>query len=185
MNIELEISNYLDRKIELLKDINHESIINAYKIIQETVDSDNSIFTCGNGGSAYCASHFVTDWSKMYLQFKNKKLKCFSLNDNFGIITAYANDISFESIYSEQLKSLSKKNDLLILISGSGNSKNLIEAANTAKEIGLSTLGILGFDGGKLNKICDNVVLFPINDMQLAEDMHLSFGHIIMKLICK
>ena len=104
---------------------------------------------------------------------------CFS--DNIGVLTAYANDLAYENIFDEQLASYANSGDLLIAISGSGNSKNILKAVEKAKEIGVSTIGVTGFDGGRLHSEVDLGINFPVFDMQLCEDLHLSFGHFIMK----
>ena len=104
--------------------------------------------------------------------------------DNIGIVTAYANDISYEKVFSEQLKSLASAGDLLITISGSGDSKNILNAIETAKDMKLKTLGLLGFGGGKASKMVDCSVVVDSKDMQLCEDFHLMFGHMVMKKLC-
>ena len=156
----------------------------AIKKIESTANSGNWIYTCGNGGSASTASHFVTDWGKMRWINKKQKFKAMCLSDNIGMLTAYGNDMSYNSVFSEAVSNYGTKNDLLILISGSGNSENVIQAALRAKKLGMSTISIVGFDGGKLKNLTDICVHYPVNDMQIAEDLHLSFGHIAMKRIC-
>lgn len=177
------IESYFEEKIRLTENVDLSSIIESYNLIKKTIDSGNQIFCCGNGGSALTASHFVTDWTKCAMQNKNYQFKAICLNDNIGVLTAYSNDISYDEIFSQQLKTYFSKKDLLIVISGSGKSKNLINAVNKANEIGMNTLGILGFDGGELKNLCKLNVIFKTFDMQQAEDFHLSYGHIIMKLI--
>ena len=150
----------------------------------ETIKSGNKILICGNGGSASTASHYITDWNKMVSLEKGEKFQGYSLCDNIGLITAFGNDISYNEIFSGQLKSLMNKDDLLIVISGSGNSQNVIEAVKYANKINAESFGILGYDGGKLKSIVTNHVLVPSFDMQLCEDFHLIVGHMIMKSLC-
>jgi len=146
---------------------------------------NRQVFIFGNGGSATTASHCSTDWVKMSNLSTGKKYKCYCLNDNVGLVTAYANDISYNEIFSGQLKALMEPNDLVIAISGSGNSKNTIHAMKTASEIGGTTLGIVGFDGGKLKDSCDHIVHIPSFDMQICEDIHLMFCQMVMKHLSK
>ena len=164
--------------------VDETAIEHAIEIIQKTVQDNKSIFTCGNGGSAYAASHYITDWNKMYTLNTGSKFKGISLCDNIGSVTAYANDINYDQVFSGQIQSLGEPGDLLIVVSGSGNSKNLIEAIKVAKESGLKTLAFVGYDGGECKKLAGNVVHIPSYDMQFCEDIHLMLGHIIMKRIC-
>ena len=143
---------------------------------------NSKIFTCGNGGSAITASHYINDWVKSVNFYSSeKKFKGFSFTDNTGLITAYANDINYEDIYKEQCKAFIEKDDLLIVISASGNSKNIINAVKEAKKIGAFTVGILGFDGGEALNLVDFSFIVPSFDMQICEDIHLMFGHLTMK----
>lgn len=183
MSIRKIIDSYFKEKTNIIDNLSRDSIIKSFNLIKETIDNGNQIFCCGNGGSALTASHYVTDWTKFSLQNKNIKVRAICLNDNIGAITAYANDISYEDIFAQHLTSYSKKDDLLIVVSGSGNSKNLIKAVTRANELSLRSLGILGFDGGILKDICDLSIVFKTFDMQQAEDFHLSYGHMFMKYI--
>lgn len=161
-----------------------ESIERSILVINETVNAGRNIFVCGNGGSAQTASHFVTDWSKMRWVNKRKQFKAYCLSDNIGMLSAYGNDLTFSDIFCEPLQNYASEGDLLIVISGSGNSENVIRALKTAKDMGLRTIGLSGFSGGLVKKIAEISVHFPVNDMQIVEDLHLSFGHIVMKQIC-
>ena len=177
--------NYFGELAQLLKSIDTNSINKVIEQIIDAIKMKRKILVCGNGGSALTASHFITDWNKMYNLAHNKELMGFSLSDNVGLITAYSNDLCFEEIYSGQIKSIGAPKDILIAISGSGNSQNVINAVNTANSIGMTSIAIVGFDGGKLKKVADTSIHVKCNDMQLCEDIHLSIGHIIMKAICE
>ncbi|MDB2524205.1 SIS domain-containing protein [Amylibacter sp.] len=161
-----------------------DAIDEAVTIIRKAVDTGKTVFTCGNGGSASTASHFVTDWAKMRLINRGVGFKAFCLSDNIGMLTAYANDLSYDNVFDHSLKNYAKPGDVLILISGSGNSQNVINAARMASKLNVTSIAIVGFDGGKLRSICDHCVHYKVNDMQLAEDLHLSFGHIVMRALC-
>jgi D-sedoheptulose 7-phosphate isomerase len=106
------------------------------------------------------------------------------LVDNLGLLTAYGNDISFADVFAEQLKNVGEPGDLVIAISGSGNSENVIRAVNYANGAGLRTLGLCGFDGGRLKSLAKHVVCVNVHDMQICEDIHAIFGHIVMKALC-
>ena len=182
--IKFSVVNYFNELKKLSELISVDQIENLIDIIKNKYMSGSKIFTCGNGGSASTASHYITDWNKMVSLEKGEKFQGYSLCDNIGLITAFGNDISYNEIFSGQLKSLMNKDDLLIVISGSGNSQNVIEAVKYANKINAESFGILGYDGGKLKSIVTNHVLVPSFDMQLCEDFHLIVGHMIMKSLC-
>lgn len=175
--------DYFEHLKSVVELIDFKQLDQCAELICSYVNSDNKILICGNGGSASTASHYVTDWVKMSFVLKKQKLNATCLSDNIGMLTAYANDISYECIYSKQVETYGVKGDLLIVISGSGNSKNVVNAIMSAKRKGISTLGILGYDGGEAMKLVDYYVHVPSFDMQVCEDLHLSFGHIVMKYL--
>lgn len=176
---------YAKALIDTLKSCDEAEWNEAIAIINETYLNDRQIITCGNGGSASTASHYITDWNKMTLHYNQRALRGICLSDNMGLVTAYANDYSYEDIFAEQLKFYAKENDLLIVISGSGNSSNILKALVRAKELSMKTLAIVGFSGGKAAELADAKVLAPIDDMQISEDLHLVFGHMVMKSLCQ
>ena len=148
--------------------------------------NNNQIFFAGNGGSSSTASHFVNDLGVDVLKAnglkKNtKSFRVFSLNDNIATITAISNDIGYEEVFSRQLEVYGKKNDVLVVISASGNSKNLIKVVKKAKEMKVLTIGLLGFDGGKLMKIIDIPIKTVTNNGEFGptEDTHLIICHIL------
>ena len=183
--MDFSINGYLNSHVELALNVDQSMIQNGIDMISTTLERGGKILTCGNGGSAYTASHFITDWNKMYNLAHNKKFIGISLCDNIGLVTAYANDISYGEIFSGQLKTLLNPEDLLIAVSGSGNSLNVINAVDYANSIGAETLGIIGYDGGLLKNKVKKFVWIQSYDMQLCEDFHLMFGHMVMKSICK
>ncbi len=179
------IEKYFKRHSEIIKKINFLEIQKATEIIYTKVKDSKNIFTMGNGGSAHNASHYITDWNKMSYYHQGIKVKAQCLNDNTGLITALANDHSYEDIFTGQLKVLMNDGDLVIVVSGSGNSKNIINALKYANENNADTLAFLGYDGGEAIEIANNSILVPSFDMQICEDVHLSIGHMIMKSLCK
>ena len=178
------VSNYLSALTRVFESIDLREIDKGIEMVKAAFENGKKIITCGNGGSALTASHYVTDWNKMVYLSSGKKFRGVSLCDNAGLITAYGNDLSYVDIFSGQVEAMLDEGDLLIAISGSGNSPNVLRAVEVAKSNGGQTLGIVGYDGGKLLPMCDNSVWVRSFDMQLCEDFHLIFGHMVMKSLC-
>lgn len=178
------IEKYFSDIQSVISQLNIEQWDESINVIKEKYTQGKQIFTCGNGGSATTASHYLTDWNKMTLHYNKRGLRGICLNDNIGTLTAYANDYSYDDVFSEQLKFYAEHNDLLVIISGSGNSENVNKALTTARELGVQTMAVTGFDGGRAIDFADYCVHVPIADMQISEDFHLIFGHIVMKTLC-
>lgn len=145
--------------------------------IERCEKEGRTIWTMGNGGSASTASHLATDLSKTAYVAGRPRVKCVCLNDNAAYMTAIANDHHFDRVFSDQLAGLVQKDDLVVLITGSGNSPNLLEAARVAKGEGAVVAALLGFDGGKLKAAADFHVLVPSDQYGVIEDFHMSVGH--------
>lgn len=145
-------------------------------------DNGKHIYVFGNGGSGSTASHMVCDIVKGCSYKKNKKFKVTCLNDNIPIILAYSNDVGYDVIFEEQLKNFLNEGDVVLGISGSGNSKNVINAIEYANSRNAITIGFTGFNGGKLNEIVKIGLHVPVNDMQITEDIHLIINHIIYQI---
>ena len=153
------------------------------EIIKNSIKNNQKIFIAGNGGSATLALHYACDLSKnanpnWEQNFNRYRAIC--LSNNIGYITAISNDASYEEIFKQQLVNLADKNDILILISCSGNSPNIIKAAEYAKEAGLIVIGITGFKGGRLKKICDYSAHVDFDSYEVSEDVHQIFGHFLI-----
>ena len=149
------------------------------KTLKESAKNIQKIFVAGNGGSAALAIHYVCDFSKganKDWDTNTNRYKAICLSDNVGYMTAIANDTSYNEIFKQQLVNLATKNDILVLISSSGNSPNIIKAAEYAKEAGLIVVGITGFDGGKLKKLCDYSAHVNFDSYEVCEDIHSIFG---------
>ena len=178
-----DYSKYLKR---LLDNLDHSSIERTYEILDNARKRKNKIFIIGNGGSASTASHICNDFGLAALKSNNSSnqapFKVISLTDNNSVITALGNDNGFENIFTEQLKVLFEEGDVVIAISASGNSENLVNACQWIKENKGISIGWLGFNGGKLNNICDNVILIntPFGEYAPVEDMHLIINHILV-----
>lgn len=178
------IRNYMAAHAELATRIDWEAWQAGVDRITVAFDAGKKIITCGNGGSAATASHYITDWNKMANLATGRKFRGLSLCDNLGLITAFANDQSYDEIFSGQLRAVLDEGDLLIAVSGSGNSPNVLNAVSHANANGADTLAIVGYDGGRLMPMARHSVLVPSFDMQLCEDLHLMFGHMVMKTLC-
>ena len=178
MNNELVIKNYIKTVIDICNHINYSEVIDIYNILVRTNDVGGKIYICGNGGSASTASHFQADLNKAFSIAKNT-MPAICLADNLATLTATANDISYEDVFRYQLQYLLHKNDILIAISGSGNSNNVVRAAAYAKEKGNTVIAIVGFDGGELKTLSDYAFHVAVNHMQISEDLHLLFCHLV------
>jgi len=179
------MSNY---KKLLIKAIDLEIPINLLMLITElkkSLKKRNKVFLCGNGGSAANSNHIAND----FLYGVSSKLKIGlnveSLSANVAVITCLANDIGYENIYSEQLKNKAQQGDLLIVLSGSGNSKNIVNAINYGNKIKMKTFAILGYDGGKSKKIVKYPIHCKVNDMQVCEDIQMFYLNFCLKELWK
>ena len=178
-------SDYSKKLTSVLNESDWSIVTILANDILECWKNGNQVFLCGNGGSSGNASHLANDFIYGIAKAKGQGLKAISLNDNNSIITCLANDVGYDSIFSEQLAVLANPNDIIIALSGSGNSANIVAAINEANSLGLKTYAILGFDGGKCKKIADHPIHFDINDMQISEDLQLIVGHMLMKWLYK
>jgi D-sedoheptulose 7-phosphate isomerase len=175
---------YLDQLNKTIAELNISDIQNAVDLIEHAWKGGKQIIVMGNGGSALTALHYINDWNKSIFLSSGIQFRGRTLVDNIGLIMSYANDISFEDVFKEQLKNILAPGDLVIGISGSGNSENVIRAIEYANENSAITLGITGFDGGRLLKYAAHNIHIEKNDMQLSEDIHFIFGHIVYKSLC-
>ena len=178
------VRDYFTRLSETIARLDVNAVANAVGLLRQARDAGRMIFTFGNGGSGSTASHMVCDLNKGASYQRDSKFRVMCLNDNFATMMAYANDVSYESVFVEPLKNFMTKGDLVIGISGSGNSPNVIEAIDYANAHGGITLGLCGYEGGKLKKAAKHHVHVPINDMQIVEDLHLVLNHVMLLALC-
>jgi D-sedoheptulose 7-phosphate isomerase len=178
------VSNYLIAHQDLGQKLDTKAFQKGIEMVAAAFENGKKVITCGNGGSASTASHYITDWNKMINLATGKKFRGVSLCDNVGLITAYGNDLSYADVFSGQIDALMDEGDLLVAVSGSGNSPNILKAIESARRAGGEVLGVVGYDGGKMMPMCDHSVWVPSFDMQLCEDVHLMFGHMVMKTLC-
>jgi len=184
MSTAFSIARYLTAHSRLAEKIDQRALEAGIAAVRSAFEAGRQIITCGNGGSAYAASHYITDWNKMVNLATGRKFRGVSLCDNIGLVTAFANDVAFEDVFVGQLKAILEAGDLVVAISGSGNSPNVVRAVEYANDHGAETLGVVGYDGGRLKTAARHVVWIPSFDMQLCEEWHLMFGHMVMKALC-
>lgn len=173
------IKGYFEREIEVIKRLDIDAINRAMSAVWDAYEREATIYIFGNGGSATTASHYVGDFNKGISESKEKKFNLVCLNDNTPMLTAVANDISYDEVFRFPLKNKLKPTDLIIAISGSGNSRNVINAVEYARQIGTPVIGITGYDGGKLKKLSDYHMDAGVDDMQITEDIHMIFDHMM------
>jgi D-sedoheptulose 7-phosphate isomerase len=174
---------YINQKNDLLQKIDFNELDKIINLLMKCFKNNNILYSCGNGGSSSLADHFTCDFIKQTNNQTSLKVKSISLASNFSLISAIANDISFDKIFSFQIEKLCKKNDVLFLFSVSGNSPNLVEAIKAAKKIGVKIVSFTGFNGGRLAKMSDYNINFPIANFGIAEDCHISVMHYLSQYI--
>jgi D-sedoheptulose 7-phosphate isomerase len=179
-----EIAPYVHRYVEETKAALSdpylaEGIARVVPMLLEARAQDRTIFFFGNGGSASTASHFVADIGKATIRGDGRRFRCIALVDNVETVTAWANDTEYSRVFSEQLATLGKPGDVAIGISGSGNSPNVLKAMETAKQLGIRTVGLTGMGGGKLKDLVEVPIVVPSRSMQHVEDVHLLIGHLL------
>ena len=182
MNFKNAIKEYYEREIRVINNLNLDEINDAMNAIYDTYKNQGTIYICGNGGSASTASHFQNDFNKGISEYVDNKFRFNCLNDNVATLMAVANDIGYEEVFRFQIRNKITDKDLFIGISGSGNSKNVLNAAEYAKEKGAKVIGITGYTGGKLKDMADYRMHVDECDMQIDEDLHMTFDHMMMKI---
>ena len=178
-----KIYNYIDNLKKVLDSFDVDALEKIIRLFIFARDNKKTIYVFGNGGSGSTASHMVCDIIKGCSYEKEKKFKIICLNDNIPTILAYSNDVSYDIVFEEQLKNLMSKDDVVLAISGSGNSKNIIRAVDYANTNGATTIGFSGFNGGLLKKKAKVNLHVPIDDMQISEDFHVIAMHIMYTIL--
>ena len=174
---------YIDKKNTLLRNINLKNLDKIINLLKKGFNNNATLYTCGNGGSSSLSDHFTCDFIKQTNTKTNLKVKSISLTSNMALISAVANDINYNQIFSFQIKKLCKKNDILFLFSVSGSSPNLIEAIKAAKKIGVKVVSLTGFNGGKLSRLSDFNLNFPIANYGIVEDCHITIMHYLSQYL--
>lgn len=176
---------YFERYQQVVADLPYSAIEQAIEDLLRAYESDKTIFIFGNGGSAATASHFACDLSKGTVigDSGQKRFRVMALTDNVSLMTAWANDSCYERIFAEQLQNFVTPGDVAFAISGSGNSRNVLQALKVAREAQATTIGLTGFKGGKMVSLSDICVIIPSDNMQIIEDCHLSVMHAVFSVI--
>ena len=185
MKYKNQIQDYIALKMETLKKLDVDSIDLAMNLLMKAYENKKKIYIFGNGGSSATASHFQNDFNKGISEYVDTKFNFTCLNDNVATLMAIANDIGFEEVFRFQVKNKLEEGDLVIAISGSGNSKNVILAVEYAKSLGNQVIGLTGYDGGKLKELSDVSLHADVMSMQVTEDIHMIFDHLIMSIFYK
>lgn len=176
-------NEYLNSLKETIAELNLSELERIVDALQEAQENARQVFLFGNGGSAATASHFACDLAKQAAVPGKPRLRAISLTDNLAMITAIANDISYDDIFVEQMAVLWNRGDLAIGISASGNSPNVLKATEYAKEHGGKTIGFSGFGGGQLAGMADLNITFSARNYGVVEDMHLVLTHLISQTL--
>ena len=179
------IRAYIAEEIKTLEALDVDMIDLAMREIEQAYRHDGTVYIFGNGGSASTASHYANDFNKGLSEHLEKKFRFICLNDNVPTLMAVANDIGYEEVFRFQLLGRLRPDDLVIGISGSGNSPNVVNALQYAKEQGVHTMGIVGYDGGKVKQTADVSLHVPVMNMQISEDVHMFFDHLMMTVFMK
>lgn len=178
------IQQYLSEISDILQQLPQDQIAQVIRALKQTRLEQKQIFIIGNGGSAATASHFANDLLKATVADDKPRMKAIALTDNIPVMLAYANDNGYETIFAEQLDALAGPGDMLIAISGSGRSPNVLRALDLASTRGLTTIGFTGRDGGEMPRKCDLCLIVPCQPMVQIEDVHVVLTHLITSAIC-
>jgi len=173
------IRNYLSAVSATLAKLPVGRIAQVVELLAQARANRERVYIFGNGGSASTASHFASDLSKGAISKGKPRIKAFALTDNVPLLSAWANDTAYENIFAEQLENFIEMGDIAIGISGSGNSQNVLNGVKVAKAKGATTIGFIGFDGGKLKDLVDLAIIVPNHNMEQVEDIHLLLEHVI------
>ena len=172
-----DLNTYLHQVAQTLIQLPRQPLDRIAEAIWETYERDGTILICGNGGSAASASHFACDMAKLTISADSRRVRALALTDNIPLITAWSNDQAYADVFVEQLIGLYRPGDMLFAISGSGNSPNVLRAVEWANDRGAPTVGLTGFDGGRLARLA-RFSLHVRNDiMPQVEDIHMTICH--------
>lgn len=182
MDYRSDIKEYIALEQQILGRLDIDAINECLNLLDETRLKKGRIYICGNGGSAATASHYQNDFNKGISEYIDVPFRFHCLNDNVATLMAIANDIGYEEVFRFQLRGNLEQADVLLAISGSGNSKNILNAVEYARQQGNKVVGITGYDGGKLKELCDISLHAPVMSMQITEDVHMVFDHLMMSM---
>ena len=179
------IQNHILEHLEVIKLIDDSFIDKLYsgaELIVKTLQNGNTVFWCGNGGSASDSQHLAAELIGRF--DKNRKpIRSVSLSSDSAVLTCISNDFGYDEVFARQLEGLGKKGDILVAISTSGKSKNVLNAILRAKRMQITSIGFLGKGGGEASSLCDNAIIVPSQTTARIQEMHIFFGHILCDLI--
>ncbi len=178
------VDNYLAALNAVLADLPRAPLAQVIAILKDAQADQRRVFVFGNGGSAATASHMVCDLGKNTVQDGKPRLRISALNDNMPTFSAYANDEGYDLVFAQPIQTLAEPGDVVIAISGSGNSPNVLCGVQIARQRGLITVGLTGFAGGQLKSLVDVCVIVPSDNIQYVEDAHLVINHILTRALC-
>lgn len=189
MNMEEFRKEYYEKLMKGLESVSAADFEKVADMLFDAWKNKKQVFVFGNGGCAATATHFACDWGKGTVENlqdpKETRFRILALNDNMSIFSAIANDLSYEEVFAQQLQNLVEQGDVVIGMSSSGNSPNVVKAFQLAKAKGAKIIGFVGFDGGKMKPLCDAVLYFPEKSYQRSEDAYHIFQHLLMLYICE
>jgi D-sedoheptulose 7-phosphate isomerase len=171
------VASYLSDLQQVLAAVSADAVERHAQRILAAYRTGRQLLLVGNGGSAATASHLANDFQKCIYLEGGRTFRCLALTDSVPILTAWANDVDYRSVFAEQVRTWASAGDVVVCISGSGNSPNILAAAEAAREQGATVLGWAGFAGGKLKPLCDDCIVVRSDNMQRIEDAHMIIGH--------
>lgn len=183
MDYTQKLKDYIEEERKVIDTLNIAHINDVMNVLESTRANHGRIYICGNGGSGATASHFVCDFNKGVGSLSKDKYQFICLNDNVPSVLAIANDISYDDVFAFQLEGVITANDVFIGISGSGNSKNVVKAMETAKTVGAKTVALCGYSGGRMKELADYSVHVASHNMQFCEDIHMMLDHMMMYVL--
>lgn len=179
------INEYLGLLTQAIEELPEDKIQDVIDILKAAHSDGRQVFLLGNGGSASTASHIACDFQKGLKECTGKRFRASAMTDNVAVMTAWANDTDYENIFAEQLDSLLESGDVVLAISGSGNSPNVIKAVEKANQMGAITIGWSGFAGGKLAQVAQKSIVVNSDNMQRIEDVHMVLGHLVFACLMR
>lgn len=177
------IRRYLELEQDTLRALDTAEISRTAAFLEQCLREERTIYLFGNGGSAATASHFAVDFNKGISEFTEQKFRLHCLNDNYPTIMAIANDISYDEVFRFQLRGRLRPGDVVMALSGSGNSKNVLNAVEYAREQGCTVIGLTGYDGGRLYGMSDYHLHVPVMSIQVSEDVHMMYDHMLVAVL--
>ncbi len=176
-------AGYFAELERVLRSLPYHVIDQITAFLVRAYEESRTVFLFGNGGSAALASHAACDLGKGTAVNGGRRFRVLSLTDNIPMMTAWANDARYEDIFAEQLRNFVEKDDIVLAISGSGNSPNVLNGLKVAREAGAYTIGLTGFQGGKMKDLCDLCLIVPCDNMQFIEDLHVCISHSVFTAV--